>query len=220
MRRSCVLVPFLLLLSAVSGCKVIGPGIRENVLNCRGAPDSTESRVATCMAAAAYDIAQEKADERKRSGRSPAIDDECLRAPPVPMVRSGAAGIASHSFQPLLNREAVERVRLTDGLAVAVSHAGCSHYVLTYSFEVADTPPPGGPALLRSVDAFLSRLAAVDPESVPQELRGLVESASHRATYVPGDLLMGADTNRWAIVGASPADVTPGTVKVTYEIAF
>ena len=210
----------LALVAAVAGCQFIGPAIREDVLNCRGQPDSSESRAATCMAAATYDIAQERAAERQRSSARGAFDGDCVRPPPMPVFRAGIQGVASHSFQPLPNREAVERVTLTQGLAVAVSHGGCAHYVLTYSFEVGNIPTPDGPGLLRWANSLLSILVAVDPESVPQELLGIIDNATRRDAYAAGDLLLGADTNRWAVVVTTPADTAPGTVKVTYEIAF
>jgi hypothetical protein len=219
-RSGSIAVVSLALVTTLSGCGVFLPGVREDdpLMNCRRQPSNVH--VKTCLAAEMYGSAQRKVVEQKRSGARSDMQDECDHAPLTPMVRAGAQGIASHSFQPLPNRETVERVRLENDLAVVVSQRGCAHYVLTYLFETGDAQPPDGTGLVRSANALLSRLAAVDPESVPQELQGIVDTASYREAYAPGALLMGTDTNSWAIVDAAAAGAMPAAIKVTYEISF
>ncbi len=118
--------------------------------------------------------------------------DTCARGEPAPVLRAGGDGLVSHELMP--HRDdgtADETATLKDGTVVAIKHAGCAHYVLTFSFPRQGTSPDE-----RTPALWLARAAEVfgklvDVANHPGAIRNIAQALVARAadTYTYGEII-------------------------------
>ena len=146
---------------------------------------------------------------------------DCPSAEPEPVLDAASAGIHSHIFKITGPRTAEESAVLAPNLTVHVSRAGCAHFSLLYSFDIAARAPlTDSRAWLRIAGEVMRRIAKAETAGFASVLASALEAQERAGPYrfrEPITITEGYASAELDVVGGEQGRAM---VRVSYQVVL
>jgi len=148
-------------------------------------------------------------------------DGHCVSGEPQAVLNAASPRVHSHSFTITGTRTAEESAVIEPDLRVHIARAGCAHFSLVYSFDVAvEHPLTDSQSWLRVASWLMRRVSQAETAGFASTLSAALEKQALAGRYTMGDEI--AITEGYA---SASLDLVAGaegkvTVRVTYGVVL
>ena len=140
---------------------------------------------------------------------------------PEPVLDAASPMIHSHVFRITGPRTAEESAVLDPDLRIHVSRAGCAHFSLLYSFDVAaPAPVTGSLAWLRIASGIMRRIAKAETAGFASVLASALESQERAGAYRFREAITITEGYASAELDVVSGEQGRATVRVSYQVVL
>ena len=155
------------------------------------------------------------------AGASQDQTDPCVSGEPEPVLDAASPRIHSHVFKITGPRTAEESAVLEPDLTVHVSRAGCAHFSLLYSFDIAaPAPVTDSRAWLRIASRVMRRIAKAETAGFASVLASALESQERAGVYRFRDAITITEGYASAELDIVSGEQGRATVRVSYQVVL
>jgi hypothetical protein len=153
------------------------------------------------------------------AGASQDQADPCVSGEPEPVLDAASTMIHSHVFRITGPRTAEESAVLEPDLTIHVSRAGCAHFSLLYSFDIAaPAPVTDSLAWLRIASGIMRRIAKAETAGFASVLAGALESQERAGAYRFREAITITEGYASAELDVVSGEQGRATVRVSYQV--
>ena len=155
------------------------------------------------------------------AGASQDQSDPCVSGEPEPVLDAASPMIHSHVFRITGPRAAEESAVLDPDLTIHVSRAGCAHFSLLYSFDVAaPAPVTDSLAWLRIASGIMRRIAKAETAGFAAVLASALESQERAGAYRFREAITITEGYASAELDVVSGEQGRATVRVSYQVVL
>jgi hypothetical protein len=146
---------------------------------------------------------------------------QCPSGEPQPVLDATSPRIHSHVFTITGPRTAEESAVLEPDLTVHVSRAGCAHFSLLYSFDIAaPAPVTDSRAWLRIASGVMRRIAKAETAGFASVLASALESQERAGAYRFREAITITKGYASAELDVVSGEQGRATVRVSYQVVL
>jgi len=147
--------------------------------------------------------------------------DRCVSGEPEPVLNAASPSIHSHVFRITGSRTAEESAVLDPDLTIHVRRAGCAHFSLLYSFDIAARAPlTDSRAWLRIASELMRRIAKAETAGFASVLASALEAQERAGAYRFGEPITITEGYASAELDVVSRDEGHATVRVSYQVVL
>jgi hypothetical protein len=159
-----------------------------------------------------------------RTATPGALQDQaapCVSGEPQPVLDAASPMIHSHVFRITGPRTAEESADLEPDLMVHVSRAGCAHFSLLYSFDIAAPAPiTDSRAWLRIASEVMRRIAKAETAGFASVLASALEAQERAGAYRFREPITITEGYASAELDVVSHEQGRATVRVSYQVVL